>query len=155
MLASYYGNSEALVQLLKAGGSVQFADVFSENTALHLACCRANLKCVGVLLQHGADPNAPNFFGWTPLHFAVAAHNARGGAGARKVPAMIARLKEAGARDCVAYLSLTGLGPKHTQHPCRDRKISLPLPSSLEGSDSIIFARELSKQLGLSASIDI
>lgn len=42
-------------------------------TALHQACYRGHLACVGLLLAAGASPNARTSSGFTPLHHAVSA----------------------------------------------------------------------------------
>lgn len=38
---------------------------------LHIAAANADLKCVQLLLQHGADVNVKDTNGWSPLHAAV------------------------------------------------------------------------------------
>lgn len=57
-------------------------------TALMLAVSRGQLASVDVLLAHGADPNAANADGTTPLQAALAAEQ----------PAIAAALRRAGAR---------------------------------------------------------
>lgn len=42
-----------------------------DNTALHLAVASQKPTVVLRLLYRGADPNAENAAGWTPLHIAV------------------------------------------------------------------------------------
>jgi ankyrin repeat protein len=38
----------------------------------------ANVACVRILIQHGADVNAPDYDGLTPLHTCIVAGNSEG-----------------------------------------------------------------------------
>jgi len=40
-------------------------------TLVHQACLDGQLKCLDVLLQHGASPHVKSSVGWTPLHAAT------------------------------------------------------------------------------------
>jgi predicted phosphohydrolase len=53
-------------------GPRAFVNVASTDgtTPLHMAIAKGHTRATQVLLKHGADPNATNFFGETPLHFA-------------------------------------------------------------------------------------
>lgn len=42
-----------------------------QSTALHFAILQANLDAAKVLLKYGANPNARDAFGNSPLHLAV------------------------------------------------------------------------------------
>jgi ankyrin repeat protein len=53
--------------LLKLGAKVNGRDK-DEETPLHLAIRRDQLKLAGILLEHGADANTVNIDGMTPLH---------------------------------------------------------------------------------------
>ncbi|KAL7303381.1 hypothetical protein TKK_0004566 [Trichogramma kaykai] len=52
------------------GGGFDFVDArdANGNTAMHLAVSKNDIALVSFLLEHGADPNARNKFGSTPLH---------------------------------------------------------------------------------------
>lgn len=43
----------------------------SGQTLIHVAAGNADLKCVQLLLEHGADPNIKDSRGWGPLHAAI------------------------------------------------------------------------------------
>lgn len=43
----------------------------SGQTLIHIAAGNADLKCVQLLLEHGADPNIKDSRGWGPLHAAI------------------------------------------------------------------------------------
>lgn len=45
---------------------------YDGGTALHRAAEVGSLDCAHLLLDHGADPNAPNQYGHTPFHAAAA-----------------------------------------------------------------------------------
>ena len=77
----------ALPILLDAPVSVDAPDSRGR-TALLLAASRGQAESVDVLLAHGADPNAVDASGMTPLKAAL-------GAGQ---PAIVAALRRAGAR---------------------------------------------------------
>ena len=57
--------------LLIAGASPRFATPTSKNTALHTACTKGDIIAVKYLCDHGADVNARNLGGMTPLHIAT------------------------------------------------------------------------------------
>ena len=44
------------------------------DTALHIAACRGNFKCIEILLAHGANAKTLNIFGISPLHGAILNH---------------------------------------------------------------------------------
>ena len=56
--------------LLKSGVSANSVHPVNEMTALHMACLTGNLLLVQVLADYGADLNAQNVGGLTPLHIA-------------------------------------------------------------------------------------
>lgn len=43
----------------------------SGQSLIHIAAANADLKCVQLLLDHGANPNIKDAFGWGPLHNAI------------------------------------------------------------------------------------
>lgn len=73
-LAAFFGQPEAAMVLIAAGGPV---DLPSRNamrvTPLHSAAAGRRPRLVAVLLEAGASPLARQRGGWTPLH--SAAHN--------------------------------------------------------------------------------
>jgi len=60
-------------QMIKKGSRVDAKNANGE-TALHNACWSKNLSIARVLLQHGANINAPSDMGETPLHYALRVH---------------------------------------------------------------------------------
>lgn len=72
-LASYFGKREAARLLLAAGADLrQRSANATGNTALHAAVAGKRQPLVELLVEAGADPNATDAGGWTPL--ALAAH---------------------------------------------------------------------------------
>ena len=69
--AAAAGRTRGLEELLE--GEPALAQAWSSDgfTALHLAACFGHSKLVGILLEHGADPNARQGGGLTPLHAAA------------------------------------------------------------------------------------
>jgi ankyrin repeat protein len=67
MRAAQLGNPEAVQILLGHGARVEFGANLGGDTALHYACQQFNLEPVRELLKAGADPNALDTHGWTPL----------------------------------------------------------------------------------------
>ncbi|KAJ7585152.1 hypothetical protein C8J56DRAFT_143240 [Mycena floridula] len=57
--------------ILQADPSACFEADSHGNTPLHIAAHHQITECVPVLLRHGANPNATNDKGWTPLHAAT------------------------------------------------------------------------------------
>lgn len=90
-------NDAALVAwLLKKGAKVDLTS--TGDTALHAAVGADARECVELLLAAGADVNAQDVDGWTPLFFVRSRE-------------MISRLKSAGANSSVGDPS--GFGPAH------------------------------------------
>lgn len=75
-LAAFFGHEATVRALLARGASVL---AVSENAmkvhALHSAVAKRHLDIARLLLDHGADPDAPQMGGWTPLHAAVKQEN--------------------------------------------------------------------------------
>jgi hypothetical protein len=85
--AAETGDVQALRVILDAEVRIDGPDARGR-TALMLAASRGHAESVDVLLTHGADPNAADVDGTTPLKAALAADQ----------PAIIAALRRAGAR---------------------------------------------------------
>lgn len=65
--AALSSNIAALKRLLDAGCDVNARDSIMGDTPLHVACARCCDDVIAVLVQHGADVNAANHAGETPL----------------------------------------------------------------------------------------
>ncbi|PRP78173.1 hypothetical protein PROFUN_11303 [Planoprotostelium fungivorum] len=65
-------DQEAVFRLIKADPSLITKVDLSERSALHLAAMTGAPDIVEVLLSSGANPNAGDKHGWTPLHHAAA-----------------------------------------------------------------------------------
>lgn len=72
-LAAFFGRAETVTQLLALGADVDAVSLNPMNVhPLHSAVAGGNLRCVEVLLGHGAQPNAHQHGGWTALMGAAA-----------------------------------------------------------------------------------
>lgn len=63
------------------GGSLCWLRGASETctrTPLHYAAKRGQLECVRLLLKYGANPNAKDSDGYTPIHYVCQIHNPTG-----------------------------------------------------------------------------
>ncbi|MEM7361765.1 MAG: ankyrin repeat domain-containing protein [Bacteroidota bacterium] len=79
-----YSNDEKQLQrIIDEGASVNYKDIWTKNTPLHTAAYYHKIAFIRILTQNGADVNAPDTYGFTPLHRA-AKHNDRGGKGKKK-----------------------------------------------------------------------
>ena len=54
--SSWTGSVTLMASLLSNGANVNFCDE-EGRSSLHLACCKSNLSCVKILLNHGAKIN--------------------------------------------------------------------------------------------------
>ena len=71
-LAVFFGHEEVAQLLLEEGADVNAASKNAQRvTPLHAAVARRNVKLVGELLERGADPDAEQAGGFTPLHGAA------------------------------------------------------------------------------------
>ena len=75
--AAMGGHDLILLELLKYNASIDVSTGRDEEdeTALHKATKEGHIKCVEVLLEHGANMNVQNIFGETPLHVALLNYN--------------------------------------------------------------------------------
>ena len=72
--SSINDDSATLVQLLAERGADVNKHDENHMTLLHVAADHQHLKLVQVLLNHGANVNAKNICGWTPLHQVLHIH---------------------------------------------------------------------------------
>jgi hypothetical protein len=67
LLAAVTSNDEAgLLEAIADGADVNFRR--TKNTPILLALDRGNKECAKILMEHGADINLDNGFGWLPVH---------------------------------------------------------------------------------------
>jgi len=66
--AAETNNVKRLEELIQDGAHVNEPDSDRGNTPIHWACAGGNLDAIEVLLEYGADINASNNHGRTPLH---------------------------------------------------------------------------------------
>ncbi len=72
-LGAFFGRAETLTLLLELGADVDAVSLNPTNVhPLHSAVAGGNLRCVEILLGHGAQPNAHQHGGWTALMGAAA-----------------------------------------------------------------------------------
>lgn len=65
-LAIYWNLDHIVKKLLETGSSISVIDT-QKQTSLHLACSNNNFAAAEQLILHGADINAQDIQGWTPL----------------------------------------------------------------------------------------
>lgn len=71
--AAFFGRSEAVKLLLERGAEVDaFGRGWMTGTALHSGVSRSHAEVTAILLEAGANPNARQSAGWTPVHAAAA-----------------------------------------------------------------------------------
>lgn len=92
-LAAYFNRTEIAKMLLNCGANVNAfslneAPTIPRNAALHAAIAGGAWETAELLMAHGADVNAVNSIGGTPLHNAAARAN----------PEIVERLLAAGAQ---------------------------------------------------------
>ena len=106
--AAAAGDGEAVGRLLREGrspderggsGSWIRGAYQAARTPLHYACRHGHLECVRLLLVHGADPNAADEDGYTPLHYLCQVHSP-------------SRAQAASLRHCAAALLQFGARPR-------------------------------------------
>lgn len=71
LAASICTNSRMLEIVLRAGGSPNVIDVFTERTPLHLSCANGLTDNVELLIAQGANVNAVDIYGKKPLDYAI------------------------------------------------------------------------------------
>ena len=71
-LASMLGHVEVMKVIIEQGNVDPNERNSNQITPLHIAAVNGQLQAVKVLLEHGADPQATDNGGWTPLTVAIA-----------------------------------------------------------------------------------
>ena len=69
MIASDYGRTEVVLELIKLGADINIQDIYKE-TALCIACKRGYIDIIDILLENKANVNISNNYSSTALHFA-------------------------------------------------------------------------------------
>ena len=64
------GDERVVRDLISSGEQVDAQDVRHHFTPLHLACQKANVNIVKILLDNGANTDLHDVFGATPIHYA-------------------------------------------------------------------------------------
>jgi len=120
------GHIEVVQSVLEK--SSRFVGAIDEDlyTPLHRAAYNGHLHVMRLLLQHGADPNAPTLEGWTPLHSACCWG---------KVEAAALLLKAGSRVNARSYSNTT---PLHTAANRPDNRPMLELLLSTPGVDPSI-----------------
>lgn len=71
-LAAHFGHADAVLALLNKGAKVDASSTNAmHNMALHAAAAGRSSRVAKILLEAGADVNARQTGGWTPLHSAA------------------------------------------------------------------------------------
>jgi uncharacterized protein len=74
--AAYFGSTQAISALLESGALIEAVTRnFLTNMPLHAAAAGGRIESCRLLLRHGADPNAKQHAGFTPLMTAAFANN--------------------------------------------------------------------------------
>lgn len=115
------------------------------DTALMLACAKLNIEQVKTLLDAGADPNAQNASGWTPLHHAGRRYGAQA---QNKCAPVVSLLLEAGADPSIINASgLTAGQAMAKKAPLAGLQALLSVrPEDVTGSEDA--ARQAAQALG-------
>ncbi|RHY28985.1 hypothetical protein DYB32_005550 [Aphanomyces invadans] len=74
--AAKFGLLHLLQAHVRTPGALEYRELSSQTTVLHVAAYFGNLDCVQFLAQANADVNATNSHGSTPLHCAAEQHHA-------------------------------------------------------------------------------
>ena len=67
----YSKDAKRLQQLIDAGANVNNQDFWDKNTPLHTATYYRKISFIKILIKNGADANATDRYGFTPLHRAA------------------------------------------------------------------------------------
>ena len=71
-LAAKEGRNRITKEILRRDRFAVNDEGSNSNTALHLACSYGHSRVVNILIQHGAEIEARNYYLWTPLDCAAA-----------------------------------------------------------------------------------
>lgn len=106
--AASKGDTGTLQQCLEQGNSpnaiggqvcwVRGASEINTRTPLHYSAKGGHLHCVRLLLRYGADPNAKDGDGYTPIHYICQIHNPSGSEASKTILLCLQSLMDFGGK---------------------------------------------------------
>ncbi|XP_032736929.1 ankyrin repeat domain-containing protein 10 isoform X6 [Lontra canadensis] len=119
--AAHFGKLECLIQLVRAGATLDVSTTRYAQTPAHIAAFGGHPQCLLWLIQAGASINKPDCEGETPIHKAA----------------------RSGSLDCVsalvangAHIELSGAGQRAAPDPQTWLLTSPPVPEERQWPDS-------------------
>ncbi|MEN9916105.1 MAG: hypothetical protein RLY40_37 [Pseudomonadota bacterium] len=70
-------NIKAITQYINKGETLDIKNKYLENTPLHFACLKGNLKIVSMLIKAGAKINIKNYISKKPITYAISENHIR------------------------------------------------------------------------------